>query len=139
MPATGHLAKISQRKYGYRPDDRVSGMYDLFWELSQFLNPKIHFESDKCSYYPSIVKSFFPKSTHSRFKGEKGSVAGQEDLKKSSFDQIFSINQLFAMLRANINRLIRRTWCTSKNISALEDHLSIYILFHNQELTLNPA
>ena len=38
------------------------------------------------------------------------------------------------MLRANVNRLIRRTWCTSKRIDRLVDHLTLYADFHNRVL-----
>ncbi|MBU6155196.1 MAG: hypothetical protein KGP28_12905, partial [Bdellovibrionales bacterium] len=48
---------------------------------------------------------------------------------------IFSLNHTCAMLRANLNRLFRRTWCTTKTIQGLIDHLSIYVAFHNRRLT----
>jgi len=38
------------------------------------------------------------------------------------------------MLRANVNRLIRRTWCTTKRIDRLVDHLTIYADYHNRLL-----
>jgi hypothetical protein len=41
------------------------------------------------------------------------------------------------MLRANINRLFRRTWCTTKKMACLEQHVAIYMDFHNT-LLLNP-
>jgi hypothetical protein len=39
------------------------------------------------------------------------------------------------MLRANLNRLFRKTWCTTKNKQGLIDHLSLYVEFHNRVLT----
>jgi hypothetical protein len=38
------------------------------------------------------------------------------------------------MLRANINRLFRRTWCTTKKKERLEQHLTVYMDFHNRVL-----
>jgi hypothetical protein len=38
------------------------------------------------------------------------------------------------MLRANINRLFRRTWCTTKKPERLEQHLAVYMDFHNRVL-----
>jgi hypothetical protein len=38
------------------------------------------------------------------------------------------------MLRANINRLFRRTWCTTKKKERLEQHLAVYLDFHNRIL-----
>jgi hypothetical protein len=39
------------------------------------------------------------------------------------------------MLRANVNRLFRRTWCTTKKAQALVHHLAIYADYHNSVLT----
>jgi hypothetical protein len=39
------------------------------------------------------------------------------------------------MLRANLNRLFRRTWCVSKTLQGLIDHISIYMSYHNHVLT----
>jgi hypothetical protein len=58
-------------------------------------------------------------------------VTGQGELKKTTHDPLFAINHTLAMLRANINRLIRRTWCTTKKPERLIDHLWIYIRYHN--------
>ena len=135
MPATGHLAAISRKKYGYRKDYRVEGMISLFEDLSSVLPQKINISSDECSYYKPIVKAYFPQSTYHQFKGKKSSVSGQGELKKSKRDPLFTINHTFAMLRANINRLIRKTWCTTKKAIRLVNHLVIYMWVHNSHLT----
>ncbi len=135
MPATGYLSDISRKKYGKRPDNRRKGMRTLFERLASHLRPTIAISSDECTYYAPIVRQCFPQATYVQYKGKKGSVAGQGELKKTRFDPIFSINHTFAMLRAGISRLIRRTWNTTKKISALEDHLSIYAWYHNNRST----
>ena len=43
-------------------------------------------------------------------------MTGQGELRDKRFDPMFALNHTCAMLRANINRLFRRTWCTSKRI-----------------------
>jgi len=135
MPATGHLAAISRKKYGYRKDERLEGMYSLFEELSEKLNSKIIIRSDECSYYKSVVNSCFPDSKHEQFKGQKSAISGQGELKKIKRDPLFTINHTFAMLRANINRLVRKTWCTTKKVARLVDHLWLYMWVHNSRLT----
>ena len=64
-------------------------------------------------------------------------ILGDEkgELKDHSFDPLFAINHTFAMLRANIARLVRRSWVTTKKASRLEQFLQIYMAFHNLELT----
>ena len=135
MPATGHLAKLSRAKYGKRPDQRRAGMTQLFKDLRGFLGSDITIASDECSFYSGVVRRHFPKSHYTQYLGKKGCVSGQGELKKTSFDPIFTINHTFAMMRANISRLIRRTWNTTKKIQALIDHISIYAWMHNTNRT----
>jgi len=65
----------------------------------------------------------------------RGCVAGQGELKKIGFDPLFSLNHTYAMMRANINRLFRRTWNTTKDPRKLRDHIDLYVWYHNSELT----
>jgi hypothetical protein len=81
-----------------------------------------------------VVREFFPDADYKQYKGEKAMIAGLGELKKNGRDPLFAINHTCAMLRANINRLFRRTWCTTKKPKRLEDHLAIYIAFHNSVL-----
>ena len=135
MPATGHLAAVSRKKYGKRPDDRLNGMRQLFEHLSEQLRPNISISSDECPFYNGVVKTAFPSATYTQYLGKKGCVAGQGELKKTAFDPIFTVNHTFAMLRGNISRLIRKTWNTTKKIQGLIDHLNIYVWMHNTQRT----
>jgi transposase-like protein len=135
MPATGHLARISRKKYGKRADNRWVGLTTLFDQLATVLPPKIRIESDQYPSYGPLVRTYFPEANFTQYKGRKGCVAGQGEMKKVGFDPLFSINHTFAMMRANISRLNRRTWNTTKQLSALVDHLSLYAWRHNHRLT----
>ena len=135
MPATGHLARISRQKYGYRKDCRLEGMDALFKYLKAKLRPDIKIKSDECSFYKRMVKQYFPKAEYEQYVSQRSSVAGQGELKKGWKDPLFYINHTFAMLRANINRLVRKTWCTTKKVSRLNDHLMVYVWMHNMRLT----
>jgi len=135
MPATGHLARISRKKYGKRADNRWVGLTTLFDQLATVLPPKIRIESDQYPSYGPLVRTYFPEANFTQYKGRKGCVAGQGEMKKVGFDPLFSINHTFAMMRANISRLNRRTWNTTKKLSALVDHLSLYAWRHNHRLT----
>ena len=137
MPATGHLAKSSRKKYGARPDHRRRGIQQLFSAIQALTSTHAQIRSDQCQPYGALVKRYFPHARHQQFKGEKSRASGQGELKKGGLDPLFWINHTFAMLRANINRLIRKTWCTTKKISCLADHLAIYVYFHNRHLTPN--
>ena len=135
MPATGHLAAISRRKYGYRPDHRRKGLKKLFESISKTLTKDVTIDSDEHPYYASLVKHYFPQAKYRQSKSVTSSVSGQGELKKKARDPLFCINHTLAMCRANINRLIRKTWCTTKDPERLMDHLSIYVSMHNSILT----
>ena len=125
MPAKGRLAKIALKKYGPRVDERPRGRKLFFESLKQFVEPTALFKSDENPFYPKDLLKAFPRATHQRFKGQRGSTTGQGELKRVRFDPLFKLNHSCAMLRANINRLIRKTWCTTKIPENLALHLAI--------------
>ena len=104
---------------------------DFFIVWKESLKKNATIKSDEHKNYPEFVHKFFPHGHYQRFKGAKGSIVGQGELKKLKRDPLFMINHTCAMLRANINRLIRKTWCTTKDPGMLQKHLDIYIDFHN--------
>lgn len=131
MPAKGHLARIARKKYGWRPDHRKQARIQLFDELKNHIHAKAVIMSDQNPHYAPDVKTFFPECLHKTTPGLRGCVAGQGELKRAGFDPLFTLNHTFAMLRANINRLFRKTWCTTKKIERLQDHIDIYVHYHN--------
>jgi transposase-like protein len=135
MPAKGHLAQVSREKYGRRADERGRGWDLMLKELVPFVHPTAIWTSDENPFYPHYLKKHHPQATHVRVKGGRGANTGQGELKKLQFDPIFSLNHTCAMLRANLNRLFRKTWCTTKTKQGLIDHLSLYVSFHNRVLT----
>lgn len=139
MPAKGVLAAIAQKKYGPRPDERPEARKKLFERIKPHIHPEALIKSDQNPHYPIDVKRFFPRSTHKTFKGRRGCVVGQGELKRGGFDPLFSLNHTCAKLRADINRLFRRTWCTTKKPERLAAHLAIYVVYHNESLEKKSA
>lgn len=134
IPASGHLAAISRRKYGFRADHGQRGRHRLFRAAKPWLSPTVCLQSDEHPQYPPLIRQHFKHGKHLRHKGIKGCVTGQGELKKTHFDPLFAINHTLAMLRDNIKRLTRRTWCTTKVNERLADHVAIYVQYHNQVL-----
>ena len=134
MPAKGHLAKTSRRKYGPRPDKRPIAWDAVLNMLKGITVDHVLIKSDQNPHYVSRVRRFLPNAYHERFKGRRGCIVGQGELKEGGFDPIFCLNHSCAMIRANVNRLFRRTWCTTKIPERLADHLAIYIQYHNTVL-----
>jgi len=127
IPAFGLLAKISREKYGKRADTSRRERRKLFGKLAKLLPPDVVFKTDGHEHYTTLIKQFFPEAKHEVFKSVRGSVVGQGELKKTRFDNLFSVNHTFATIRAKVNRLNRRTWCTTKNPERLADHIDIFI------------
>jgi hypothetical protein len=73
-----------------------------------------------------------PKAVHVTVPSRRACVVGQGELKKGGFDPMFSFNHTAAMIRANANRMNRKTWCTSKKIEGLRRHLAMYRFWHNE-------
>ncbi|MFK8138619.1 MAG: hypothetical protein AB8E15_09690 [Bdellovibrionales bacterium] len=134
MPAKGLIAAKSRKKYGHRIDGRKKQREKLLKKLLPVLDPEVIFETDEHPHYPKGIKKYYPKATHITFKGRRGCVVGQGELKAGGFDPLFSLNHTCAMLRYRVSRLIRRTWVTTKDPARLQDHIDIYIHYHNREL-----
>jgi hypothetical protein len=134
MPANGRLAAKSRKKYGRRSDGRRKGRERLFAALADLVAPNPEIRSDQNPFYRGTVKKFFPGAFHRQFKGRAPADTGLGELKKGGFDPLFDLNHTCAMFRANVNRLFRKTWCTTKKSERLYAHLVLYAAFHNAEL-----
>ena len=135
MPSKGLLVKKSLQKYGKRKDDRAKVMKEVFSDLKQKYTNIQKIESDESPHYQTLVHHYFTGVNYKQYKGRRGCVTGQGELKAGGKDPLFSLNHTCAMFRANINRLFRRTWCTTKVISELQRHLDLYAYYHNTYLT----
>jgi hypothetical protein len=132
--AFGHLSEISKKKYGVRKNNHKEGLRRLFDKIKEAVHPFALIESDEHKFYPEIVRQFLRSADHQTYKGGRGCIAGQGELKKLNYDPLFILNHTCAMFRANVNRLIRKTWCSTKDPERLKDHLDLFIAYYNQHL-----
>ena len=134
MPAKGVLASLARKKYGFRKDERGPARRKLLRELKPIVDSRALIKSDQNPHYPSDVRRAFPHARHQVFHGKRGCITGQGELKKIGFDPLFSLNHTCAMLRDNLKRLSRRTWCTTKRPDRLAAQIALYAVYHNAEL-----
>jgi transposase-like protein len=135
MPAKGHLASISLKKYGPRQDERKKILRGVLEGIKEKFKDLKTIKSDECPRYLPLIKSVFENSVeHIRFKGRRGCVVGQGELKRIGFDPLFPLNHTCAMFRDRVKRLTRRTWCTTKKMSFLQCIVHLYAWWHNQLL-----
>ena len=134
VPNSQRLIEIARKKYGPPVDETNRGLRKLLEKTKSYIHPNAEFITDEHPHYGRWIRSTFPQATHERHKSKRASVAGQEELKTKSYDPLFPINHTFAMTRAHVARLVRSTWCTSKSIEGLVDHLTVYMHYHNTVL-----
>lgn len=132
MPAKGRLAAFSRMKYGPRKDQRAEKLKEAFSYMSSHLQdlPKL-IQSDANPSYAKPTRFFFPGIKYEQFnRSEKERVQSRmhEKLQKKKFDPLFAINHKCALLRSQIKRLTRRSWCTTKKVENLQLHLDLFIL-----------
>ncbi len=106
----------------------------MFDELKKLVKPDALFKSDQNPSYPFHLRKYFPNARHETTKGGRSAIVGQGELKKLGWDPIFCLNHTAAMFRANMNRMFRKTWCTTKTRRGLSDHLALYTHYHNENL-----
>jgi transposase-like protein len=136
IPAKGHFASRSRKKYGPRPNERRGALEKLFKNLKLTLsNDPIEVITDGASIYAGFVRRFFPRAKHtvvlSRSLKEKKRELVFHNENKRIFDPMFALNQRCAKLRQDIRRLSRRSWCTTKKIEYLEANLKLYAEHNN--------
>lgn len=132
MPAKGRLARVSRMKYGPREDQREEVMKECFEQLKALSPLKVI--SDAKPSYKKYVDQYFTKSVyevHNQAEKERKRDRLHENFQKKAYDPMFRINQRFAKLRADIRRLTRRSWCTTKLQENLEKHLELYRVYNN--------
>jgi len=137
IPAKGHLAAISIKKYGPRESERLEALHQLFSEVKSNLKGQpLEIVTDEAPIYKALIKSYFPGVKHttvsSRSMIEKKRELVFQAERKKIFDPMFALNQRCAMLRQDIRRLARRSWCTTKIPQRLALHLKLYQLHNNQ-------
>lgn len=136
IAAKGRLAAISRKKYGLRKCQRSEALKQVLDGLKTCCDDGVVIKSDLSPHYPSKIKKLFPKATHQPFKGRRGCVVGQGELKAGGFDPLFTLNHTYAMFRCGLKRLTRRTWCTTKLPHRLRNIMHLYAWFHNCRLDL---
>ena len=102
--------------------------------VADYVSPDASITTDEHPCYAAEIKKVFPNMAHTQHPSIRGSLTGQGELKRTGHDPLFNINHTLAMMRDNIKRLTRRTWCTTKKAHLLDDVIAIYVNYHNSTL-----
>ncbi len=134
IPASGTIARRAREKYGHRPDKSGSMRRQTLRAIAPHIAADAVIETDEHKRYKREIQRVMPTVTHKQHPSIRGSLTGQGELKRTGYDPLFCINHTLGMFRDNIKRLTRRTWCTTKLSSSLDDVIAIYVSFHNSTL-----
>jgi len=134
MPSKGKLAKIGQTRYGWTKDERPAKFQKMIKDLLPCFRQKITFKCDSNVMYPKWILNQFTNTTppyqvkiDQVISPKKKAPTGEP----KPFDELFAINNTFAKMRNDMNRLSRKTWNTTKLEKGLEAHLWLYLAWHN--------
>jgi transposase-like protein len=130
MPAKGKLAAIGYSKYQWDIDERPAKFQAMLSSFSASLKNSITFRTDSNPAYAGWIAAVVPNANHEKVKGKGGNKKLPAGSPKG-YDELFAINNTFARMRHDMNRLARKTWSTTKAISGLEKHLWLYVAWNN--------
>ena len=123
------------------PNPRLS--FRVTPELFEQLRERMAFDpltitTDAHPLYPILIKKYFPHSKHIQVVARDHIKKKRELIylteRKKIFDPLFAMNQRCAMLRSDIRRLTRRSWCTTKKVTNLRRHLELYKTYNNSQI-----
>lgn len=128
MPSKGKLASIGVDKYSWTNDERSLKFQSMLRLIHHCFKPDITFKCDSSSSYRKWITSIVPNATLDQM------VASKVDKNAISkpYDELFAINNTFARMRHDMNRLARKTWSTTKAIHGLENHIWLYVAWNNK-------
>lgn len=129
IPSKGKLAQIGVEQYNWIIDERSKKFQSMLIDIKHCFKEGVTFKSDANTSYPKWIKNIIPhaqteqvRPNDEKFVNEKG----------KEYDQLFAINNTFAKMRHDMNRLARKTWSTTKAIHGLENHIWLYVAWVNK-------
>jgi hypothetical protein len=134
MQCKGHLAKISRNKYSWTLDTRQAASESVFQTVKKIAPPTVHIVTDKKTAYITWIGNVLPRADHDKFKRKvniKNSYRHNKKKKQKVFEPLFYLNMACAKIRADLARMRRRTWTTTKKMERLQDQLLIYTAWVN--------
>lgn len=136
MNCHGKLAAKSRSLYGPLIDTRDRARTNVLKVVGTIARPKITIATDGNGAYVPAIKKALPQAKHVVHIGARKKAVAQQPAPpqkkgRQAFDPLFRLNHTCAKIRADLSRMARRTWATTKRMWALQYHLDIYIAFNN--------
>lgn len=133
MRCKGHLARVSNEKYGLRDDTRRAARVEVLRKVGACSASEkaggLTIYSDGKLAYPAIARHVVPHASFETYKSIRARPMSGN--RRNKDDKLFAINLVAAKLRHDLSRMARKSWVTTKSIDRLQAHLDLYIAFNN--------
>lgn len=131
MNCYGKTSKLSVRKYGKRKDGRMQAARYVLRRVAIVAKKPLTIATDQKPAYRGVIRKRFPKAAHIVHQSRKAQTMPTLNSKSQPRDPMFVLNHTCARLRADITRLHRRTWSSSKRAKFLQYALDLWVAYHN--------
>jgi hypothetical protein len=115
-------AKESRKQYPHWKNNSVEARRSVMKTIQKCGSDGLVIATDKHKSYPALVRSTVPEAKIEQFR-RKAFYA--------SYDPLFWLQHICARIRADLSRMRRRTWVTTKKMERLQAHLDLYIAYNN--------
>lgn len=106
MPAKGLLAQIGVDKYKWWDDERPKKIQGMLLDIKHSLKDNPTIKSDGNTSYPRCIKHQIPNAQTEQVLPSAEKIVNEQ---RKEFDQSFAMNNTFAKMRRDMNRLARKT------------------------------
>lgn len=132
MPAKGKLTAIGRDRYHWTVDERQGKFESMLLASRQCFKSGVVIGCDSHHSYPKWIRNTVPGAVLNQSKLVKKQPKGfTTTASRTVHDPLFAINNTFARMRHDMNRLGRKTWSTTKTLDGLKSHLWLYVAWKN--------
>jgi hypothetical protein len=136
MNCHGPLAAKAASLYPNRIDTRDRARTNVLKAVGKIANSRITIATDGNPAYRPVIRTVLPRARHEVHVGGRTKKIQQQQQPpqkkgKKPFDPLFRLNHTCAKIRADLARMARKTWATTKRMWALQYHLDLYIAYNN--------
>lgn len=128
----GRLSSIAMRKYGPRPDESHEARKSVLSTLQTLCASGSTIVSDRKPQYEKEIREALPGIKHEQVENRGSRLLRLLNAKRrNEKDRMFALNHVAALIRHDLSRMLRKVWVTTKKKQCLEQHLMLYVAYHN--------
>lgn len=115
--------------YPWVHHERATVIPQVLQAVAPSLKARATIATDGATEYPKWIAQHLPGVKHEVHVAKNPATSHKAS--KSVYDPLFAINHTFARLRADLPRLHRTTWTTTKSLAEFERHVWLWVAWNN--------